>query len=82
MKEKKLYSLPLSIYEIDLLHYRSNGSDKEYFTDALILKAVGENLEKIFDAADKEVLLELPKDKLEQMYLEMFDNEILPEILH
>ena len=82
MKEKKLYSLPLSIYEIDLLHYKSNGSDREYFTDALILKAVGENLEKIFVAADKEVLLRLPKDKLKQMYLEMFDNEILPEILH
>ena len=82
MKEKKLYSLPLSIYEIDLLHYKSNGSDREYFTDALILMAVGENLEKIFVAADKEVLLRLPKDKLEQMYLEMFDNEILPEILH
>ena len=82
MKGKKLYSLPLSIYEIDLLHYRSNGSDKEYFTDALILKAVGVNLEKIFDAADKEALLRLPKDKLERMYLEMFDNEILPEILH
>jgi len=82
MKEKKLCSLPLSIYEIDLLHYKSNGSDKEYFADALILKAVGENLEKIFDTADKELLLELSKDKLEQMYLEMFDNEILPEILH
>ena len=82
MKEKKLCSLPLSIYEIDLLHYKSNGSDKEYFADALILKAVGENLEKIFDTADKELLLGLSKNKLEQMYLEMFDNEILPEILH
>ena len=82
MKEKKLYSLPLSMYEIDLLHYKSSGSDRDYFTDALILKAVDENLEKIFVAADKEVLLRLPKDKLERMYLEMFDNEILPEILH
>ena len=70
------------MYEIDLLHYKSSGSDRDYFTDALILKAVDENLEKIFVAADKEVLLRLPKDKLEQMYLEMFDNEILPEILH
>ena len=70
------------MYEIDLLHYKSSGSDRDYFTDALILKAVDENLEKIFVAADKEVLLRLPKDKLEQMYLEMFDNEILPKILH
>ena len=82
MKIKKLHSLPLSIYEIDLLHYKSSGSDREYFVDALILKAVGENLEKIFVAADREMLLGLSKDKLEQMYLEMFDNEIVPEILH
>ena len=82
MKIKKLSSLPLSIYEIDLLHYKSNGSDREYFADALILKAVGEHLEKIFVAADKEMLLRLPRDKLERMYLEMFDNEVLPKILH
>ena len=40
MRFKTLYSMPLTLYEIDLLHYTSIGTDKEYFADALILKAL------------------------------------------
>ena len=82
MKIKKLYSHPLSLYEIDLLHYTSTGSDKEYFADALILKAVDSNGISIFIASKKMDLLNLPRETLEKMYLEMFTNEIIRETLH
>tara|TARA_B100000780_G_C20945953_1_gene377314 strand:- start:24 stop:272 length:249 start_codon:yes stop_codon:yes gene_type:complete len=82
MKIKKLYSHPLSLYEIDLLHYTSTGSDKEYFADALILKAVDSNGISIFSASKKMDLLNLPRETLEKMYLEMFTNEIIRETLH
>ena len=72
----KLFSKPLSLYEIDLLHYTSVASDKEYFVDALILKALDENGDKIYERNDKEKLLKLDKSKLEKMYFEMFDNEL------
>ena len=38
----KHFSKPLSLYEIDVLHYTSVGSDKQYFVDALIMKAIDE----------------------------------------
>jgi hypothetical protein len=82
MNIKKLYSHPLSLHEIDLLHYTSTGSDKEYFADALILKAVDRNGISIFSASKKMELLNLPKEKLEKMYLEMSANEIIRETLH
>ncbi len=72
----KHFSKPLSLYEIDLLHYTSVASDKEYFVDALILKALDENGDKIYERNDKEKLLKLDKYKLEKMYFEMFDNEL------
>jgi len=72
----KHFSKPLSLYEIDLLHYTSVASDKEYFVDALILKALDENGDKIYEKNDKEKLLKLDKYKLEKMYFEMFDNEL------
>tara|TARA_Y100001970_G_scaffold82351_1_gene104273 strand:- start:287 stop:511 length:225 start_codon:yes stop_codon:yes gene_type:complete len=72
----KHFSKPLSLYEIDLLHYTSVASDKEYFVDALILKALDENGDKIYERNDKEKLLKLDKSKLEKMYFEMFDNEL------
>jgi len=72
----KHFSKPLSLYEIDLLHYTSVASDKEYFVDALILKALNENGDKIYERNDKEKLLKLDKSKLEKMYFEMFDNEL------
>ena len=72
----KHFSKPLSLYEIDLLHYTSVASDKEYFVDALILKALDENGDKIYEKNDKEKLLKLDKSKLEKMYFEMFDNEL------
>lgn len=72
----KHFSKPLSLYEIDLLHYTSVASDKEYFVDALILKALNENGDKIYERNDKEKLLKLDKYKLEKMYFEMFDNEL------
>ena len=72
----KHFSKPLSLYEIDLLHYTSVASDKEYFVDALILKALDEIGDKIYERNDKEKLLKLDKYKLEKMYFEMFDNEL------
>tara|TARA_B100000212_G_scaffold96849_1_gene71061 strand:+ start:90 stop:314 length:225 start_codon:yes stop_codon:yes gene_type:complete len=72
----KHFSKPLSLYEIDLLHYTSVASDKEYFVDALILKALDENGDKVYERNDKEELLKLDKSKLEKMYFEMFDNEL------
>ncbi len=72
----KHFSKPLSLYEIDLLHYTSVASDKEYFVDALILKALDENGDKVYERNDKEKLLKLDKSKLEKMYFEMFDNEL------
>ena len=72
----KHFSKPLSLYEIDLLHYTSVASDKEYFVDALILKALDENGDKIYERNDKKKLLKLDKYKLEKMYFEMFDNEL------
>ena len=72
----KHFSKPLSLYEIDLLHYTSVASDKEYFVDALILKALNKNGDKIYERNDKEKLLKLDKSKLEKMYFEMFDNEL------
>ena len=72
----KHFSKPLSLYEIDLLHYTSVASDKEYFVDALILKALDKNGDKVYERNDKEKLLKLDKSKLEKMYFEMFDNEL------
>ena len=72
----KHYSKPLSIYEIDLLHYTSVGSDKEYFVDALILKALDKNGINLYKKEDKENLLKYSKSDLELMYFEMFENEL------
>ena len=72
----KHYSKPLSLYEIDLLHYTSVGSDKEYFADALILKAVDKNGINLYKKEDKENLLKCSKSDLELMYFEMFENEL------
>ena len=72
----KHYSKPLSLYEIDLLHYTSVGSDKEYFVDALILKALNKNGTNLYRKEDKQNLLEYSKSDLELIYLEMFENEL------
>ena len=72
----KHYSKPLSLYEIDLLHYTSVGSDKEYFVDALILKALDKNGTNLYKKEDKENLLKYCKSDLELMYFEMFENEL------
>ncbi len=72
----KHYSKPLSLYEIDLLHYKSVGSDKEYFVDALILKALDKNGTNLYKKEDKENLLKYSKSDLELMYFEMFENEL------
>ena len=72
----KHYSKPLSLYEIDLLHYTSVGSDKEYFVDALILKALDKNGTNLYKKKDKENLLKYSKSDLELMYFEMFENEL------
>ena len=72
----KHYSKPLSLYEIDLLHYTSVGSDKEYFVDALILKALDKNGTHLYKKEDKENLLKYSKSDLELMYFEMFENEL------
>lgn len=72
----KHYSKPLSLYEIDLLHYTSVGSDKEYFVDALILKALDKNGTNLYKKEDKQNLLECSKSDLELMYFEMFENEL------
>ena len=72
----KHYSKPLSLYEIDLLHYTSVGSDKEYFVDALILKALDKNGTNLYRKEDKQNLLEYSKSDLELIYLEMFENEL------
>ena len=72
----KHYSKPLSLYEIDLLHYKSVGSDKEYFVDALILKALDKNGINLYKKEDKENLLKYSKSDLELMYFEMFENEL------
>ncbi|MDG1952990.1 MAG: hypothetical protein P8J52_10400 [Gammaproteobacteria bacterium] len=79
---RKLYSRPLTLFEIDLLHYTSTATDKEYFADALILKAVDERGRSLFNDTKKDWLLTLPKKELEKMYLEMFDNEIAFKDLH
>mgnify|MGYP005710710563 FL=1 len=72
----KIFSKPLSLYEIDLLHYTSNSSDKNYFIDALIMKALDINGKKLFSEKDRNILLKKTKEELEKMYLEMFENEI------
>ena len=72
----KHYSKPLSLYEIDLLHYTSVGSDKEYFVDALILKALDKNGTNLYKKEDKENLLKYSKSDLELIYFEMFENEL------
>ena len=72
----KHYSKPLSLYEIDLLHYTSVGSDKEYFADALILKALDKNGTNLYKKKDRENLLKNSKSDLESMYFEMFKNEL------
>ena len=72
----KIYSKPLTNYEIGWLHYSSNNSDKEYFVDALILKALDKNADNLFFSKDKEMLLSKEKAELERMYLEMFENEL------
>ena len=76
----KHFSKPLSLYEIDVLHYTSVGSDKQYFVDALIMKAVDEGGEPIYSKEDEGKLLAMETSKLESMYFEMFNNE-LPEYL-
>tara|TARA_B100001029_G_scaffold178009_1_gene183777 strand:+ start:3402 stop:3635 length:234 start_codon:yes stop_codon:yes gene_type:complete len=76
----KHFSKPLSLYEIDVLHYTSVGSDKQYFVDALIMKAVDEGGEPIYSKDDEGKLLAIETSKLESMYFEMFNNE-LPEYL-
>ena len=76
----KHFSKPLSLYEIDVLHYTSVGSDKQYFVDALIMKAVNEGGEPIYSKDDEGKLLAMETSKLESMYFEMFNNE-LPEYL-
>ena len=72
----KIYSKPLTLYEIDLLHYSSNNSDKEYFADALILKALDKDAKNLFSSEDKQLLLRKEKSELERMYLQMFENEL------
>ena len=72
----KHYSKPLSLYEIDLLHYTSVGSDKEYFVDALILEALDKNGTNLYKKEDKKNLLKYSKSDLELMYFEMFENEL------
>tara|TARA_B100000963_G_scaffold65493_1_gene53718 strand:+ start:180 stop:410 length:231 start_codon:yes stop_codon:yes gene_type:complete len=74
----KHFSKPLSLYEIDVLHYTSVGSDKQYFVDALIMKAVAEDGEQIYTKEDEAKLLAMETSELEAMYFEMFNNE-LPE---
>ena len=76
----KHFSKPLSLYEIDVLHYTSVGSDKQYFVDALIMKAVDEGGEPIYSKNDEAKLLAMETSKLESMYFEMFNNE-LPKYL-
>ena len=83
MKTKTLYSMPLTLYEIDVLHYTSTRNDKEYFVDALILKALDFEGEKMFAISDKPKLLGLQKEILEKMYLEMFNNDLtLDHVVH
>ena len=83
MRTKTLYSTPLTLYEIDLLHYTSIGTDKEYFADALILKALDFEGEKQFTKMDRPKLLGLRRETLESMYLEMFNNDLtLNPVLH
>ena len=72
----KHYSKPLSLYEIDLLHYTSVGSDKEYVVDTLILKALDKDGKNIYKEQDKKNLLKRSKSELESMYFEMFENEL------
>jgi len=72
----KHFSKPLSLYEIDVLHYTSVGSDKQYFVDALIMKAVAEDGEPIYSKKDEAILLAMKTSELEAMYFEMFNNEI------
>ena len=75
--------MPLTLYEIDVLHYTSTGNDKEYFADALILKALDFEGEKMFNESDKSKLLNLKKEVLERMYLEMFNNDLtLKPVFH
>ena len=59
-----------------MLHYTSVGSDKEYFVDALILKALDKNGTNLYKKEDKENLLKYSKSDLELMYFEMFENEL------
>ena len=72
----KHFSKPLSLYEIDVLHYTSVGSDKQYFVDALIMKAVAEDGEPIYSKKDEAKLLAMETSELEAMYFEMFNNEL------
>ena len=72
----KIFSKPLSLYEIDLLHYTSNSNDKNYFIDAIIMKALDYKGNKLFSEKDRNMLLTKNKQELEKMYLEMFENEI------
>tara|TARA_B100000989_G_C19524938_1_gene466247 strand:+ start:3099 stop:3320 length:222 start_codon:yes stop_codon:yes gene_type:complete len=72
----KIFSKPLSLYEIDVLHYTSNSNDKTYFIDALIMKALDYKGNKLFDEEDRNMLYKKNKKELEKMYLEMFENEI------
>ena len=74
----KHFSKPLSLYEIDVLHYTSVGTDKQYFVDALIMKAEDEEGNKIYFKKDEPRLLSMKNSELESIYFEMFNNE-LPE---
>ena len=74
----KHFSKPLSLYEIDVLHYTSVGTDKQYFVDALIMKALDEEGNKIYSKKDEHRLLSMKNSELESIYFEMFNNE-LPE---
>ena len=74
----KHFSKPLSLYEIDVLHYTSVGTDKQYFVDALIMKAVDEEGNKIYSKKDEPRLFSMKNSELESIYFEMFNNE-LPE---
>ena len=72
----KHFSKPLSLYEIDVLHYTSVGTDKQYFVDALIMKAVDEEGNKIYSKKDEPRLLSMKNSELESIYFEMFNNEL------
>ena len=64
----KHFSKPLSLYEIDVLHYTSVGSDKQYFVDALIMKAVAEDGEPIYSKKDEAKLLAMETCRVKSIW--------------